>query len=95
MGQVKSVQFQFMPRETCTTPRDGEVLTDRWWVTDKDGNLAFFVRAAGQCSRDKDFAEELAKAYNDDKIIPGCKVEFFPIVYLGWRDSQDRVVGIY
>lgn len=81
-----------VPIEALSTPRDGDVLTNRWWVV-RDGRALFYrgqrMRGwAPQCNSDRRLPEQLT-----ERLHPEATVEFVPIAYLGhWNDDRGHVL---
>ena len=77
----------YIPFDEATKPRDGEVLTNRWWVVHPEMGLAVFRRHSPQCNSDRRLPESLiARRY------PGHESRFFEIVYIGQRRHGFEVV---
>lgn len=76
-----------IPLDVLSTPRDGVVLTDRWWVV-QDGCALFWKgsrRRRGwspQCNHDRRLPDSLTARY------PGSTVEFVPAAYVGREDEE-------
>lgn len=70
-----------IPIEVATTPKDGEVLVDRWWVLGENNDTILMgVDVAGmypQCNRDKNTETQMAA-----KAYPGREIDFMPLVFL-------------
>lgn len=76
-----------VPIGALSTPRDGSVMTDRWWVV-RDGR-ALFWRGKGmrgwspQCNHDRRLPEQLVR-----KLHPGATVEFIHAAFVGHWDDE-------
>jgi hypothetical protein len=75
-----------VPLDELATPRDGEVLTDRWWVV-RDGGALFHQHYghgwSPQCNSDRRVTEMIqAKLYPDDEIMQ------VPAAYVGHPDEE-------
>ncbi len=68
--------------DAAVTPRDGKVLTNRYWVVHSEKGFAFFAMdrdfAAPQCNSDQRIAETIR-----DKMYPDHEVRFAEVVYMG------------
>ena len=74
----------YVPIEEAIKPRDGEVMTNRWWVA-KDGSLLFYKMPQGdylapQCNSDEAISRSL-----QEKMYPDHDVVMMNIVFLGHR----------
>lgn len=74
--------LQFVPVEQAVTPRDGEVITNRWWIYDPHLGIAFAEFPphywAPQCNRDKTIANSIRKG-----LTPELGLRFLEVVFLG------------
>jgi len=74
--------------EQATTPRDGGVLTDRWWIVDDEG-LYWWSRTpksravAPQCNGNRAIAEDLRR-----QLYPEARLEQIPVVFVGRWDEE-------
>lgn len=81
--QVVSVSL-----EQAATPRDGEVLTNRWWGYVPDEGILFAIfpgrpeHWAPQCNSVKKIAEAVTL-----KIHPDAELLHVPVVFLGHRGN--------
>lgn len=79
---------EYTPIEEATTPRDGTVLTNRWWVVHPEHGLTFWKLSAKdtyrapQCNSDRAISEHVC-----NQIHPGHEVRFVEAVYLGHERS--------
>lgn len=75
---------EYVPIEEATTPRDGEVITNRWWVVHPEHGLTFWrlspkdTYRAPQCNSNEAITRDIAS-----KIHPDHEVRLIPAVYLG------------
>lgn len=78
--------FVFCHLNDLETPRDGEVMTDRWWTFVRSKGVAFYKSAPGhlapQCNRSRAIAESLQR-----DLMPDAEVVHVPVAYVG-RDYQ-------
>lgn len=77
-----------LPIEVATSPRDGEVMTDRYWVVDDDGLYwhALTEKSRGwspQCNSDERITVKVLS-----KMYPDARVEFIPDVYVGHSSEE-------
>lgn len=76
-----------VPVDVLSTPRDGEVMTDRWWAV-RDGRALFWQGRGNrrgwspQCNHDRRIADSLVES-----IHQGASAEFIPIAYVGRWDE--------
>lgn len=75
-GQAIAVDLEWL-----TTPRDGPVITNRWWVYREGAGVLFHRLGRShfpQCNTDKAVAEHVrARLYPDDTL------KFVEVTYLG------------
>lgn len=77
-----------LTKEQATMPRDGDVLTDRWWVVDDEG-LYFWSHSeksrgvSPQCNGNQVIAEDLRQ-----QLYPEARLEHIPIVFMGHWDEE-------
>jgi hypothetical protein len=81
-----------IPLSILKEPRDGEAMTDRWWVV-IDGCALLWQRAGSrgwspQCNKDRRLGESLIES-----LYPGATVEFVPCAYVGrWDENWGHVL---
>lgn len=73
----------YITLEASQTPRDGEVLVNRWWIVHPVCGLVLYRGTSPQCSRHREILETLLSMY------PECEIKFLPIAYLG-RTTQEK-----
>lgn len=86
MGVPLVEKLEYVALDEATRPRDGEVLTDRWWVVHPYRGLAFYRPdpkrrfRAPQCNH----SEAIIDSFCAD-MYPGHDAIFVPVVYVGPR----------
>lgn len=78
-GRLEYVSF-----EDASTPRDGEVMTDRWWVVHPVLGLAFYVMPRGSHRTPQCNADETIARHHLCELYPGHEVRFVPVAFVGW-----------
>lgn len=87
MKVAKTHEAAWVDAEEASRPIDGQVITDRYWVTrwNEDKLEILFVLLPGrpkyaspQCNRQKYVAEHIR-----DSMYPECQVNFVKTVYMG------------
>ena len=68
----------FIPVAEAVTPRDGEVLCNRWWVVTPNAEIILWRGHSPQCNSDVRAAETILK-----KVWPDYEIVHLPAVYLG------------
>lgn len=63
--------------EDLTNPRDGEVMSDRWWIVDPEKGALVFKGFSPQCNRNELITRRLLEMY------PGCEARHIPFAYVG------------
>ena len=83
-----------IPIDILITPRDGEVVTDRWWIT-RDGHALFWQAPTNrrgyalQCNRDKRIAESIWS-----KLYPDATITHIDVAYIGqWDEDFGNVLA--
>jgi hypothetical protein len=78
----------YLDPDEAQTPRNGVVLTNRWWLL-VDGMIAVYGGFAPQCNHSREFVEHLAAdgVFTDTH---DCAVRHIPAVYLGPADDDGR-----
>lgn len=92
MGVPLVEKLEYVALDEATLPRDGEVLTDRWWVVHPEKGLAFYRPhpkrrfRAPQCNSDRRMPEHLVA-----EMYPGHEVRYVEAAYVGPRydDPED------
>jgi hypothetical protein len=83
-------KLEYETFDDATTPRDGEVLTNRWWVVHPEYGVAFYRMyprdpyRAPQCNHDERIARDIC-----DRLYPGHEVRLIPAVFVGHRPQGD------
>ncbi len=69
------------PLAGWNVPRNGvfQILCDRWWVVDADGNPIVYRNVHPQCNPVQAITENTR-----DSLFPGFEVKQLPVVYLKW-----------
>lgn len=79
---IKTAKIEYVSIAEATTPRDGEVLTNRWWVVHPEHGITFYRMdrryRAPQCNSDERISRHIC-----DKMYPGHDIQFIPAVYTG------------
>lgn len=80
-----SGRYIAVDRDVLTTPRDGEVAADRWWIVDDDGRPLVWKRNGSrgyspQCNRDRRVVDRMTH--------DGHRAEFIEVAYLGPWDEH-------
>jgi hypothetical protein len=83
-------KLTYVPFDEATTPKDGEVLTNRWWVVHPEHGLAYFSRRptdrhkSAQCNGDRRLPEKMV-----GEMYPNHEVRFMPVVFTGqYREEE-------
>lgn len=77
-----------VPVEVLASPRDGEVLTNRWWVV-RDGKALFWQALAmrgwaPQCNSDQRLPERLI-----ERLYPDATSLLIPVAFVGpWDEAR-------
>lgn len=71
-----------VPVETLAAPRDGEALTNRWWVV-RDGKALFWRYGKGsgwspQCNHNQRVTDRLV-----ERLYPDAASLFVPVAFVG------------
>lgn len=83
-------QLEYVGFEEATTPRDGDVLTNRWWVVHPEHGVAFYrlrpkdPYRAPQCNHHERIARDIC-----EKLYPGHEVRLIPAVFVGHPPQGD------
>jgi hypothetical protein len=82
-------RLEYVSLKEAATPRDGEVITNRWWVVHPEDGIAFYRMPqarfrAPQCNHDERIARDLC-----DKLYPGHDVALVPVVFVGHRPQGE------
>lgn len=77
-----------IPIDGLCTPRDGDTLTNRWWVVGETGAFVHkrFPKQRGvspQCNSDRRVAEVIQR-----KLYPDAELLFIPVAYVGHHDDE-------
>jgi hypothetical protein len=81
---------EYVSIEDATTPRDGQVLTNRWWVVHPEHGVTFVKMTpksrhrASQCNHDEAIVRHIAA-----QIHPGHGVQFIEAVYIGHQPEGE------
>lgn len=79
--------LEYVPLSEATKPKDGECLTNRWWVYKPDEGILFVkvakVNYSPQCNSNKIITEGIR-----DKLYPGHDIRYVEVVYLGHRSPR-------
>lgn len=73
-----------VPVDKAVVPRDGECVTDRWWIV-ADEHLILWRGFAAQCNRQQAIAESIRA-----KMYPDAEVRHFDAVFLGGVHEDGR-----
>lgn len=88
-SRTKGGKYVAIDLDLLTTPRNGEVLVDRWWLVSPLG--ALFWRRKGsrgwspQCNSDHRAVEHFMRSHDDSEHLEAVHV---PVAYLGpWNEE--------
>jgi hypothetical protein len=75
-------RLEYLDFEKAGQPRDGQVVTDRWWVVHPERGLAFYRVArdyrAPQCNHDRRLVNSLIA-----DLYPGHEARHVAVVFMG------------
>lgn len=92
-----SVKYSYVPLDELTTPREGAVLVDRWWLVDPEKG-AIFYEFSPQCNSSKTLCESMRRRLSRTPPLSanavcnpydGAVVVFVPVAYIASR-AGDR-----
>jgi hypothetical protein len=81
--------LEYVPFEEATTPRDGEALTDRWWVVHPEYGIAYYrvhpkgAYRAPQCNHNEAIARDICA-----RLYPDHEVRHMPAVFTGRYEDR-------
>lgn len=82
MGNLNPLKISYVPLDELTTPREGYVLMDRWWVVDRERG-AMFYGFSPQCNHNRALCEHLC-----GKLYENAEVVFVPVAFIGSRGGD-------
>jgi len=87
---IKTGSLGFVSIDKATAPRDGMVLTDRWWIVHPDHGIAFYQPYprrgwSAQCNADRRLPYSLVDSY---PAHFGLTVRHIPAVFVGSWDEE-------
>lgn len=86
---LKVEDYRFVPLDVLATPRDGETLTDRWWLVHPEKGAAFYKapgRRSGyspQCNHDRRIGGTIGPRCGFD-----AEIVFIPCAFVGRHDPE-------
>lgn len=81
--------LEYVTFDEATTPRDGEVLTDRWWIVHPERGIAFYRMwpkdryRSPQCNHDERISRQLC-----EQLYPDHEIRLIPAVFIGHRPQE-------
>jgi len=86
---IRRGRLGFVSIDKATSPRDGMVLTDRWWIVHPDHGVAFYQPYgrgwSAQCNTDRRLPDSLVDSY---PAHLGLTVRHLPAVFVGRWDDE-------
>jgi hypothetical protein len=79
-------KIHYVTLEELTTPRDGEVRVNRYWVYHPEKGIAFYKTLGSlvpQCNGSEDITKSIISG-----MYPGHEAKFVHVAYLGWVDHE-------